>query len=88
MLGVILIEIGRWKPLHTYKHLFEQVSALERKRNLEAMTDGLKITMGKRYVDIALRCLQILDGAHASARGGPSIRHILFDLEDLATATA
>lgn len=87
-LGVILIEIGRWKPLHTYKHLFEHVSALERKKNLEVMTEGLKITMGKRYVDIALRCLRVLDGRHASVRGGPAIRHILFDLEDLATATA
>ena len=87
-LGVILVEIGRWKPLHTYNHLFEHVSAPERKSNLESMTDGLKITMGVRYVDIALRCLRILDDGHASTRRGPVIRHILFDLEDLATATA
>jgi hypothetical protein len=87
-LGVILVEIGRWKPLATYKHLFEHNSAAECKRNLEVMADRLKITMGRRYVDVALRCLRILDGQRASIREGPAIRNILFDLEDLSTATA
>jgi serine/threonine protein kinase len=87
-LGVILVEIGRWKPLETYKLIFQHTSATERKRNLEVMADRLKITMGRRYVDVTLRCLRILDSGRASTRNGPAIRHILFDLEDLSTATA
>lgn len=86
--GVVLVEIGRWKPLRRYAHLFQRVSNIQRKQNLEDMADGLKITMGKRYVDVALRCLRILDGRPTPARARPAIRDILFDLEDLATAAA
>jgi hypothetical protein len=43
---------------------FPIFEAAERKKKLELMADGLKISMGKRYVDVALRCLRILDSGH------------------------
>jgi hypothetical protein len=87
-LGVVLIEIGRWKPLDTYKHLFENATPLERKANLETMAEGLKVSMGRRYSEVCKRCLCILDGENRSIRDTPDIRHVLFDLEDLAAATS
>jgi hypothetical protein len=87
-LGVVLIEIGRWKPLDTYKHLFENATPLERKANLETMAEGLKVSMGRRYSEVCKRCLCILDGENRSIRDTPAIRHVLFDLEDLAAATS
>lgn len=87
-LGVVLVEIGRWEPLYTYPKRFEKVTGLERKQTLKAMADGMRITMGKRYVDVTLRCLQIRDEGRITRRGGPAIRDTLMDLEDLAIAAS
>lgn len=86
-LGVVLVEIGRWKPLEMYPNLFKRATAIERKARLEEMAEGLRVTLGRRYVEIALRCLRILDDGFKPVHSSPAIRNIVLDLEDLATAT-
>lgn len=86
-LGVVLVEIGRWKPLEMYPHLFKNATSLERKMRLEDMAEGLRVPLGGRYVEVALRCLRILNEGSRPMHGGPTIRNIVVDLEDLAAAT-
>lgn len=86
-LGVVLVEIGRWKPLETYPNIFKKATPMERKARLEEMAEGLRVTLGRRYVEIALRCLRILDEGFKPMHSSPAIRNIVLDLEDLATAT-
>lgn len=86
-LGVVLVEIGRWKPLEMYPQLFKNATSLERKTRLEEMAEGLRVTLGRRYVEVALRCLRILDDGSRLMYSGNIIRNIAMDLEDLAAAT-
>ena len=89
-LGVLLVEIGRWKPLSSYRAKFEKATPDGRKVELETLAQGLGVTLGKRYVDVVLRCLRILDQSEQSDQDDgskPAIRSIVLDLEELALAT-
>jgi hypothetical protein len=86
-LGVTMVEIGRWKPLETYPQLFQNASPAKRKARLEDMAEGLRVTLGRRYVELTLRCLRILDEDSRPLLGVPAIRGIVLDLEELASST-
>ncbi|KAJ9629318.1 hypothetical protein H2203_001691 [Taxawa tesnikishii (nom. ined.)] len=87
-LGVVLVELGRWKPVTSYDTMFKNVQAAKRKTNLESLADSLAITLGQRYVDVTLQCLRVLDSTSSShiSLGSP-IRHAVLELEHLAAAT-
>lgn len=85
-LGVLLVEIGRWKTLKSYPRL-EKLKAFDRKIRLEELVKSLQVTMGQRYVNLSLRCLRVLDESERSRHDPISIRNIVLELEDLATAT-
>jgi len=86
-LGVTMVEIGRWKPLESYPQLFQDASPAKHKEVLEEMAEGLRVTLGRRYVELALRCLRILDTDSRPLLGSPAIRGIVLDLEELASST-
>jgi hypothetical protein len=84
-LGVLLVEIGRWKTLRNYPRL-EKLDAFDKKTNLEGLAESLQVTMGQRYVKLSLRCLRVLDESERGRHDPISVRAIVLELEDLATA--
>lgn len=85
-LGVLLVEIGRWKTLRNYPRL-EVLNAINKKKSLEELAESLQLPMGQRYVSICLRCLRVLDESEHGRHDHVTVRNILIELEDLATAT-
>jgi Protein tyrosine and serine/threonine kinase len=85
-LGVLLVEIGRWKTLRRYSRL-EKSDAFDNKKHLEDFAESLQVTLGHRYVNLTLRCLRVLDDSERGRHDPISVRNIVLELEDLAAAT-
>ena len=83
-LGMVLLEVGLWRPLERYeKDLLDPVAGI-RQKQLKELTDDVAINMGRRYKELVCWCL--------SLRGDESMgnlrfaREVLENLEDMLSA--
>ncbi|KAI1127757.1 kinase-like protein [Nemania abortiva] len=68
-LGVVLLEIGLWRPLSSWKSKFRALSLVEIRQELVNICRGrLGVKMGAAYRNAVLRCLDgSLDDRHGSS---------------------
>jgi len=60
-LGVVLLELGLWRPIGRFENRLAALAPEERRRNLVEIAVDLDITMGPKYRSVVQWCLQ-LDG--------------------------
>ena len=60
-LGVVLLELGLWRPIGRFENRLAALVPEERRRNLVEIAVDLDITMGPKYRSVVQWCLQ-LDG--------------------------
>ena len=85
-LGVVLLEIARWRSFDKAPDLLRDKSAAERKSELIKMARRIGVVVGDRYARVVLRCLGDGQLPKRDWQRGDEIREILADLEDLSSA--
>jgi serine/threonine protein kinase len=87
-LGVVLLEIARWRSFDKSPDLLRGKSAAERKSELIKMARRIGVVVGDRYARVVLRCLGDDQLPKRDWQRGDEIREILAELEDLSSAIA
>ncbi|RYC79061.1 hypothetical protein BFJ63_vAg18058 [Fusarium oxysporum f. sp. narcissi] len=80
-LGVVLLELGLWRPITRYENKFAALAPEERRKMLVDIAEDLNITMGPKYRSVVQWCLQ-LDGKQA-IRDATFINMVLNKLDEL-----
>jgi hypothetical protein len=83
-LGVVLLEIARWRPWEASAEVLKGKSAEGRREELVKMTERVSVVVGERYARVVRRCL---DGGEDEEGGvGDEVKYVLGELEELSTA--
>jgi hypothetical protein len=83
-LGVVLLELGIWRPLEKYADRLRDSSPEERRACLVELAGESEIQMGRRYKELVCCCLKLDDDdTHANTRYA---MNILETLEDMVSA--
>lgn len=85
-LGVVLLEIARWKPWEVSAEVLMMKSAEERRKELLRMVERVTMVVGERYVRVVRRCLEAVEGEEEGQGVGHEVKYILEELEELAAA--
>ena len=83
-LGMVLLELGLWRPLERYeKNLLDPVAHV-RKEQLRELANDVAINMGRRYKELVCWCLSLRGD---ESMGNPRFaREVLENLEDIVSA--
>jgi serine/threonine protein kinase len=87
-LGVVLLEVARWKSFEAYAELFRYKSATERQSEMVKMARRIGVVIGDRYARVVLRCLGDDQLPKRDWQRGDEIKEILAEFEDLSSALA
>ncbi|TPX19417.1 hypothetical protein DIZ76_017206 [Coccidioides immitis] len=83
-LGVVLLELGIWRPLEKYSAKLRDSAPPSRRDFLVELAEETQVAMGRRYRDLVIWCLKLeSDSPVANVRYAA---HALETLEELATA--
>jgi hypothetical protein len=83
-LGMVLLEVGLWRPLERYERGLLNASADIGQKQLKELTDDVAISMGRRYKELVCWCLSLQgDESMGNLRFA---REVLGNLEDMVSA--
>ncbi|KAK2750108.1 hypothetical protein FQN57_004601 [Myotisia sp. PD_48] len=83
-LGVVLLELGIWRPLEKYSSKLRDKTPQGRQEFLIGLADETQIAMGRRYKDLVIWCLKLeSDSPMTNVRYATTV---LETLEELAKA--
>ncbi len=83
-LGMVLLEVGLWRPLERYTNDLLNESFDIRQKQLKELTEDVAISMGRRYKELVCWCLSLQgDENMGNLRFA---REVLENLEDMVSA--
>ncbi|ERF73124.1 hypothetical protein EPUS_09122 [Endocarpon pusillum Z07020] len=83
-LGVVLLELGLWRPLERFDAELSAADPDEMQKALNRIAQELGITMGKRYREIVQWCLALY--GDQDVQPAVLVREVLSKLEDIVEA--
>ena len=85
-LGVVLLELGLWRPLEKNASKLQKASPQGRRDALLEMAEDTQITMGRKYMQLVTQCLKLeTDSTTANVKYAA---RVMETLEEISTALA
>ncbi|OCL04616.1 hypothetical protein AOQ84DRAFT_441989 [Glonium stellatum] len=83
-LGVVLLELGLWRPIERYENQLKSCDPYQMQQELLNIAEFVSTTMGRKYWEIVIWCLSLEGDREISASS--FVHEVLQKLEDISDA--